>query len=159
MEKNKYNVWIWVVIAVIIIVLFFVFFNKQAVVPVTTENSVPTTTTTTTAIESSQDLSETTGVGAVSIAYTDALVKYADRRIQLDESCQAYPNNVTYKDNTGIMIDNRSPKTLTVKVGTTFTIKPWGFKIVVLPNIYLTSKTLLVDCNKSQNVATVLIQE
>jgi hypothetical protein len=155
MEKNKYNVWIWVVIAVIIIVLFFVFYNKKAVVPVTTENSVPTTTE----IESSQDLSETTGLGAVSISYTNALVKYADRRIQLDESCQAHPNNVTYKDNTGIMIDNRSSKTLTVKVGTNFTIKPWGFKIIVLPNIYLTSKTLLVDCNKSQNVATVLIQE
>jgi len=87
------------------------------------------------------------------------LVKYADRRIQLDTVCQAHPNTVTYKDNTGIMIDNRSPQTRTVKVGTNFTIKPWGFKIVVLPDVYLVSKTLLVDCDGSQNVATVLVQE
>jgi hypothetical protein len=95
----------------------------------------------------------------VSIAYADALIKYADRRIQLDKTCQAHPNTVTYKDNTGIMIDNRSPQTRTVKVGITFTIKPWGFKIVVLPNVYLTSKTLLVDCGQYQNVATILVQE
>ena len=94
-----------------------------------------------------------------SISYQDALIKYADRRIQLDEACQAHPSNVTYKDNTGIMIDNRSAKTRTVKIGTAFTIKPYGFKIVVLPDTYLKSKTILVDCDQSQNVATILIQE
>jgi hypothetical protein len=66
---------------------------------------------------------------------------------------------VTYKDNSGIMIDNRSAQTRTVKVGTTFTIKPYGFKIVVLPDIYLKSQKILVDCDKMQNVATVLVQE
>ena len=114
----------------------------------------------TTESESTQDInSQTASAGAVTISYANALVKYADRRIQLDKDCHAYPGNVTYKDNTGIMIDNRSPQTRTVKVGITFTIKPWGFKIVVLPDIYLKSKTLLVDCDQSQNVATILVQE
>lgn len=157
MEKNNSNVLIWIVIIFIIIagVLFFVFNNKEevVVVPVVVDD------TTDAVVESSQDSDGATGVGAVSISYANALVKYADRRIQLDKNCQAYPNTVTYKDNTGIMIDNRSAQSRSVKVGTTFTIKPWGFKIVVLPDIYLKSKTLLVDCDKSQNVATILVQE
>jgi len=153
MEKNK--IWIWVLVAlVVVIVLFFVFSNEQTVDQVTTGN--PSTT----APESVQDISsQDTGVAAAAISYANALVKYADRRIQLDATCQAHPNTVTYKDNTGIMIDNRSPQARTVKVGTTFTIKPWGFKILVLPDVYLVSKTLLVDCDGSQNVATVLVQE
>ena len=148
MQKNL-KTWIWIiVVVVIIIVLFLIFSNKQTV------------TQTTTGPNSTQDISsQDIGAGSVSIAYADALIKYADRRIQLDSSCQAHPTNVTYKDNTGIMIDNRSPQTVTVKVGVTFTIKPWGFKIVVLPDVYLTSKTLLVDCNQRQNVATILVQE
>jgi len=151
MEKNKLQILIWAIVALIIIaaiIIFFVFQNKQTVIPTTTEpNSV-------------QDISsQDTGAGATAISYANALVKYADRRIQLDTACQAHPNTVTYKDNTGIMIDNRSPQTRTVKVGTNFTIKPWGFKIVVLPDVYLASKTLLVDCDGSQNVATVLVQE
>jgi len=127
-------------------------------------SSVPSTSDTsntdTTEPESVQDLSgETVGTKVETMSYAAALAKYEDRRIQLDTMCQAHPNNVTYKDNTGIMIDNRSPETRTVKVGITFTIKPWGFRIVVLPDVYLKSKTLLVDCDGSQNVATVLVQE
>lgn len=156
MEKNKIQMWIWVAVVVIIVagVIFFVFANNQIVNDVTTENL------STSEPDSVQDINEQdVGVGASAISYANALVKYADRRIQLDTVCQAHPNTVTYKDNTGIMIDNRSPKTRTVKAGVTFTIKPWGFKIVVLPDVYLASKTILVDCDGSQNVATVLVQE
>jgi hypothetical protein len=155
MEKNKLQILIWAIVAIVVVavVLFFVFTNKQTANPVT-DNQV------TTEPESFQDISaQDTGAGAVAISYANALVKYADRRIQLDTICQAHPNAVTYKDNTGIMIDNRSPQTRTVKVGTTFSIKPWGFKIVVLPDVYLKSKTLLIDCDQSQNVATILVQE
>ena len=129
----------------------FVYKGKQAVVAPVEDNTAVEP-------ESVQDVSDVPS-GAAPISYTNALVKYADRRIQLDKICQAHPNTVTYKDNTGIMIDNRSPNTRTIKVGTTFTIKPYGFKIVVLPDVYLQSKTLLVDCDQSQNVATILVQE
>ena len=110
----------------------------------------------------SEDTSEgSVNVGATvaTISYTNALIKYADRRIQFNPTCQAFPNTVTYKDNTGIMLDNRSPVARTIKVGTNYTVKAWGFKIVVLPDIYLKSKTILIDCDKSQNVATILVQE
>ena len=164
MEKNNSKMWMWiaVVIVVILAIVFFVSKNNQqvAIAPVVTDTATSTTTATSTEPASIQDTTGIkTGVGSVSISYENALIKYADRRIQLDLICQAHPNVVTYKDNTGIMIDNRSPQTRTVKVGTTFTIKPWGFKIVTLPDVYLKSKTLLVDCDKSQNVATILVQE
>jgi len=138
-------IWAIVAIVVVIAVVAFLLFAFQS----STKEQA-----------SVQDISSTdVGAAAAPIAYNAALVKYADRRIQLDTICQAHPNKVTYKDNTGIMIDNRSAKTRTIKVGTTFTIKPWGFKIVVLPDVYLASKTLLVDCDGYQNVATILVQE
>ena len=142
------------VIAGIIYLLYFFSTNKQ------TSNIETTNNTTSTQPKSTQNTgSKNTSVINTSISYADALVKYADRRIQLDPMCQAHPNNITYKDNTGIMIDNRSEKTRTIKIGATFTIKPWGFKIVVLPDVYLKTTTILVDCDQSQNVATILIQE
>src|SRR3989344_3770586 len=150
MEKLRMQPWIWVLVALFAVaaIIFFVFNNKSASNPVTTES------------ESVQDISpQDTGVMASAISYANALVKYADRRIQLDTMCQAHPSNVTYKDNTGIMIDNRSPQTRTVKIGTTFTIKPWGFKIVVLPDVYLKSNTFLVFCDNSKTVAAFLVQE
>ncbi|OGZ67072.1 MAG: hypothetical protein A3D35_02795 [Candidatus Staskawiczbacteria bacterium RIFCSPHIGHO2_02_FULL_34_9] len=151
MEKNI-KMWIWAVVGIIILIaLYFIFNNMQA-----PETNNETTTNT----ESVQDISSgDVGIAATSISYANALVKYSDRRIQLDTNCQAHPNMVNYKDNTGVMIDNRSPETLTVKIGTTFTIKPYGFKIVVLPDVYLASKTIFVDCNGSQNVATIVVQE
>ncbi len=157
MEKNKMLVWGGVIVVIIIaVVFFFVSQNK----PTVNQTGDQTNSQTQTEPESAQDInSQDVGVAAAPISYINALVKYADRRIQLDKNCQATPHQVTYKDNTGIMIDNRSPQTRTVKVGATFTIKPFGFKIVVLPDVYLKSKTILVDCDQSQNVATVLVQE
>jgi Flp pilus assembly protein TadG len=157
MEKNKMLVWGGVIVVIIIAVaLFFVFKNNQT----TSQTGDQANNQTQTEPQSAQDISsQDTGAAAAPISYANALIKYADRRIQLDKNCQATPHTVTYKDNTGIMIDNRSAQTRTVKVGTTFTIKPYGFKIVVLPDVYLKSKTILVDCDQSQNVATVVVQE
>jgi hypothetical protein len=160
MENKKT---IWIVIGVIVIIAIALLVWKMKANPAVTDQTpaaeeiVP---------EGTQDVDQgtaptTTGatVAPISISYQNALKQYATRRIQLNEQCQAAPNTVTYKDNTGIMIDNRSSKTITVKVGTTFTIKPYGFRIVVLPDIYLKSQKILVDCDKMQNVATVLVQE
>ena len=106
MEKKNLKIWIAVAIVVIIVIGFFVFTNKKPGSPVAT--ATPTASPTPEP-SSLQDInSKDIGVGSVSISYADALIKYADRRIQLDKNCQATPNNVTYKDNTGIMIDNRS---------------------------------------------------
>ena len=95
---------------------------------------------------------------ATPISYANALVKYKDARIQLDAGCQATPNVVTYKNNTNIMIDNRAAATRTVKVGSVFSVKGYGFKIVRLTSATLPA-TWYVDCDKFQNVATILIQK
>jgi len=157
MGKINLKILICVIAVVVVVTGVVVFFSLNNGQP--TEQT-QTTESTLVEPDSVQDIGKTeVESGVTAISYANALVKYADRRIQLDTVCQAHPNTVTYKDNTGIMIDNRSPQARTIKVGTTFTIKPWGFKIVVLPDTYLASKTLLVDCDGSQNVATILVQE
>jgi hypothetical protein len=154
---EKSNIWVWalVIVGILVIVIFFSYQKKeQDIAPVVV---APIVEPIVVEPESVEDI--VLGSKAVSMSYADALVKYADRRIQLDKNCQAFPNTVTYKDNTGIMIDNRSPQTRTVKVGTTVTIKGYGFKIITLPDVYLSTKTILIDCDGSQNVATILVQE
>jgi len=160
-NKINKNVWISILVVVVIIVfaLFYFFRNREItpkVVIAPIDNVVVEP-------ESTLDISDTdsTKIGAVSISYANALVKYADRRIQFNASCQVpiLNTSVTYKDNTGIMLDNRSAVAHTIKIGTNYTVKAYGFRIVVLPDTYLKAKTILVDCDKQQNVATILVQE
>ncbi len=90
--------------------------------------------------------------------YEEALLTYQNTRIQLNNNCQATPNNVTYKNNTNVMIDNRAGVARTVKIGTTLSIPAYGFKIVKLTSTTFPT-TFLVDCDKSQNIATILLQK
>jgi len=106
----------------------------------------------------STDTTGDTTVPASVISYQEALVKYADARIQLDSTCQASPDNMTFKDGTNIMIDNRSAVDRTIKVGSVFKVKAWGFKIVKLSTA-TKPVTWFVDCDGSQNVSTILIQD
>lgn len=159
MKNNNALWWIVGIIVVVLIIMLVVRKNKSDVV-------VGDVTGDQTSLEASEDVSEgsvndpkTSGGTAVTLSYQQALTKYADKRIQFNDMCGATPNTVTYKDNTGIMLDNRSAKSRTIKVGTTYTVKPWGFKIITLPDTYLKSSTILIDCDKQQNVATILVQE
>ncbi len=88
------------------------------------------------------------------LTYQQALVKYKDKRIHFTADCQASPDRQVFNVGTTIMLDNRAPKSLTVKVGSTYTLGRYGFKIITLN----TKGTLLVDCGTSQNVATVIVQ-
>ena len=98
------------------------------------------------------------GAPAASLSYAQALVKYKDARLQLDKVCQASPDKMTFKNNASLMVDNRAPVARTVKVGSIFPIKADGFKIIKLSSSTLPA-TWWVDCDKSQNVATILIQK
>ena len=92
------------------------------------------------------------------LSYEEALLKYKDNRIQLDKGCQAIPNTITYKNGTSIMIDNRTSADRIVKVGSSYPIKGYDFKIIKLSSETL-PMTWLVDCDNSQNVASILIQK
>ncbi|MEI6400322.1 MAG: hypothetical protein WCO58_02255 [bacterium] len=154
MSNNKKILSTIALIVIIILLAFFVWKQTKQ-----TETSIDTNIS----IESTEDVdvaTTTTSVKPVTISYQKALEIYKDKRIQLGATtvCTATPNNVTYKNGTSIMIDNRSTIARTIKIGSTYTVKPYGFKI-----IKLTSKTLPVkwymDCNKQQNVATILLQK
>lgn len=151
--KSDHKLFLELAVVLLLVVFGFWSLNKNSD-KVVSEND-------NTEVASTEDVSEGSvhvGAPAPSISYSEALLKYKDARIQLDKICQANPNNVTYKNNTSIMIDNRAPVARTVKVGSTFTIKAWGFKIVKLYSPTLPA-TWYVDCDKSQNVATILIQK
>jgi hypothetical protein len=111
---------------------------------------------------STEDTSgEDTSYGAtkpVSLSYKDALIKYKDARLQLDKVCQASPDKMTFKNNSYLMVDNRSAVSRTIKVGSTFGLKAYGFKIIKLSSSKLPA-TWYVDCDKSQNVSTITIQK
>jgi hypothetical protein len=156
MENKNKNAWMWggVIILAIIIVWAVTARNNSSAPSITTGNEQTTT-------DSSEDTTEgsvNVGSAAATLSYKDALVKYAKARLQLDTTCQGSPSSMTFKNGSMLMVDNRSAISRTVKVGSTFTIKPWGFKIIKLSSSTLPA-TLLVDCGASQNVATILLQK
>ena len=138
----------------LIIVLILVGFGLWAlkknpvIVPVANDNQIMSPTNGTV----------NTNTPTALLSYAQALTQYKDARIQLDQNCRASPNNITYKDNTNIMIDNRAAVARVVKVGSVFTVSAYGFKIVRLTSATLPA-TWYVDCDSSQNVATILIQK
>lgn len=93
-----------------------------------------------------------------SLTYEQALIRYKNRIVQVNQQCQASPGILTFKNPVTIMVDNRSPLAHTFKLGSTFTVKAYGFKIVELSSASLPA-TFLLDCDKLQNIATVILQK
>jgi len=157
MENKNKNLWIWVgVIAVVIIGILFWSMSQTSNAPAVTDNTVNDQE-----VIPTEDVTEgsiNVGVPAASISYQNALVKYKDARLQLDKTCQASPDKMTFKDGAYMMVDNRAAVARTVKAGSTFSIKAYGFKIIKLSSATLPA-TWLVDCGSSQNVATITIQK
>jgi hypothetical protein len=147
MNKNK-NLWIGIVVIVVVVLLGWWLMNK---------NSTTVSDTSTQATEDTTAGSADMGTAAP-LSYAQALAKYKDARLQLDSVCQASPDKMTFKNNQLLMVDNRAPVARTVKVGSTFGIKAYGFKIVKLSSGNLPA-TWLVDCGTSQNVASILIEK
>lgn len=163
-EKNK-SMWMiaGIVLVVVAIIIFVVMQNKDNDDLLENESNIVQEEVVVEDEKIAGELDTTpdtkvTKSPVASLTYEQALVKYKDYRLQIDTQCRISPNNVTYKNKTNIMLDNRSPVSRTVKVGSTYTIKPWGFKIITVSASTLPS-TLLVDCDKSQNVATILVQK
>lgn len=166
MEQNKNTKMIWaiVIIAAIAIIGFLVMRDNKMK---TTDTDNTNVVTEVEGVEDTTDpttgkpaVSTTTGAGAVSLSYSQALAKYKNTRIQLgsDPSCGATPKNMTFKNGTTVMIDNRSPQARTFKLGSTYSIKAYGFRIVTLNSSTLPA-TWLLDCGTQQNVATILLQK
>jgi len=164
--ENKNNSLVWWIVGVIVIAGFITWIvSANQAAPAPAETATTTADATLQAPESVEDLSvgsvdASTAIGAnpAGISYGQALIAYANRRIQLDSKCQAEPNQVTYKNNTNIMIDNRSAIARTVHVGNYYPIKAFGFKVINLSLAKLPG-TFYLDCGTGQNEATILIQK
>lgn len=98
---------------------------------------------------------------AAEVNYETALEQYRDFRIQFD-NCVAKPTKVTYKNNTKVMLDNRSPDPQEIRIGNSV-YRLWGyeFKIVTLYSAKLPA-TLSVDCQwlgePAYNIGEILLQ-
>jgi hypothetical protein len=163
MENKNKNVWIWVVIIVIvaIVLVFWAMSGGSAPAPAYAPVAQNNNSATIPPVDSTEDLSVgsvNAGAPAATIAYADALVKYKNARLQLDETCQASPDKMSFKNNALLMVDNRAPVARTVHIGSVFPIKAYGFKIVKLSSTTLPA-TWLVDCDTSQNVSSILIEK
>ena len=144
-----------IVLALVVFAARYEYATPETVVGI--ENTETASSENATTTEATTTKAATTAPAPLS--YTRALQLYKDKKIQFTPSCQAYPNTVTYKNNTAIMLDNRSGAPQTIRFGgRTYTIGAYSFKIVTVyaPN---TPASFYVDCNSMQNVATIGVQK
>jgi hypothetical protein len=150
MKKNG-NAVIELIVVLVIVIFALYSMSKNSSTVTNTPDTVSTEDTSTGSVN--------TVAPAKAITYEQALIKYADARIQLSEDCQAHPNIITRKNNTEIMIDNRASVARSIKMNSkTYSIKAYGFKVIKLSSSTLPA-TWFMDCGTSKNVATVLIQK
>lgn len=157
--------WWWVIggaIVLIIVLAIALRPSRKAEAPAVIP---PTRDLETSVLQSTEDFSrgsvhEAPAPTAPVLTYADALQKYVDARLEFDANCQVRPVNQTWKNNTELMLDNRSNENRLIHMDVLgdVTIKPWGFKIVKFSSP-TTPDTIMVDCGNLQNVTTVLLQK
>lgn len=99
------------------------------------------------------------GTATSTQTYTKLVKEYEGKRIQFDINCQAIPSNVTYKNGTKVMFDNRSGDARTITVGgTAYYFAGYGYKILTLSSSIL-PKNLLLSCGSAVNVGQILLQQ
>lgn len=146
---GKTKIWISVVVIIALGILILVLNKPKEEKVVETPNVEEKSTT-----ETKKTTTTTTGSQPVSLSYSQALTKYANSRIQINDSCQLKPSSIVYKVGTSVMLDNRSSSTKSLLFnGTRLSIAGYGFKVVTLN----TAKTFQVDCGSYQNVATITV--
>lgn len=170
MKNNNNSGWMWAfaVLVVVLIIAIAVHAHKNAAMMQANDAAMTSTSTDTGAMTPTEDISAgsadaptTAGVAPVTLSYQQALTTYANRRIQFDTMCQATPNAAVFAAGQNIMLDNRSPDTRTIHLGSlgSVSIKGYGFKIVNLSLAGLTANALAVDCDASQSVAIITVQK
>lgn len=166
MNNNKSSNTVWGVIIAIIVIGLIIFFvarskNQTAVAPADQSQATDSS-----ALDASTTASEDTSAGSVhastaaTISYNDALALYQGKRVQFNTMCQADPSTATFTNDTTLMLDNRSATTANLHLGFmgNVSIKPWGFKIVQFSSATL-PRAIVIDCNQSQNVASISLQK
>lgn len=92
------------------------------------------------------------------LSYAAALKKYGANRIQFDTKCATEQNKLTFKAGTDVMFDNRAGVSRTITFGgTKYAIARYDYRVLRMTARSYPA-TVLVDCDKQQNVATITIQ-
>lgn len=90
--------------------------------------------------------------------YSDMVMQFGEKRIQFDERCQMTPADVTFKNGTTIMLDNRSGTAKTIRIGgQIYSFQPYGYRILTLSSPTLPN-SLTISCDNSPNVGRILLQ-
>ena len=156
--------WILVVVVAVVAVVYF-WLGKDPISYISLDKSSPspsssasstkpksTTTTKTTPMPSSAS------AAANPKTYTDIVKEYADRRIQFDERCQTTPRTSTFKNNSNILLDNRSSTAKVITVGgVKHSLSGYGYKVITLSSPTL-PRDISLDCGSAYNVGKILLQ-
>lgn len=163
MENNK-NKSLWIaLVVVLVIVAGLILLSMTGSTPAFPsaplgQNNGNTAPSVVTPTEDTSSGSVNAGATTATISYAQALLQYKNAHLQLNATCQANPDKMTFKNDALLMVDNRAPVDRVVKVGSIFNLKGDGFKIIKLSSVTLPA-TWLVGCDQSQNVASILIQK
>lgn len=152
---------VFIVVLIIVALLSRESANAPAPVSETPSNEIATSTPTSTPQAKPTAKSKTPSSTQIdqAAAYASALKKYAGNYIQFNSSCQAIPANVTFKNGTAVMFDNRSDKQITISLDDNkFVIKAFDYLAMKVTSKVL-PKTISLSCNSSYNVGQILIQQ
>lgn len=154
--------WVWVLVAILLIVGILMVTGAKKngdMTGVNLENSGQTTDMDDTNMgedTNADGVNESDAASAErALTYSQALKQYQGKTVQFDATCQANPDRQVFKTGTSIMLDNRSNVSRSVKLGSTYTLGAYGFRIVKLNTL----GTFNVDCGTSQNVATITVEK
>ncbi len=90
--------------------------------------------------------------------YEAKVKQYEGHRFQINDSCQVFPANATFANNTAVMFDNRSAIDRVISLsGRDFTVKAKGWIEMKLTSKIIPN-TINVSCGSAYNVAKILLQ-
>ncbi len=100
----------------------------------------------------------------VNLSYQEALTIYAGKVFQFSfdytNNCVIAPTASVAKAGTGVMLDNRSDKEITVYVdGMPFSLAAYTFKIVTLTASRQLPYTVNISCKNGRNNAQIILQQ
>ena len=153
------NTKLWIIVVILIAAGAF-FWLQNGSPSSTTKTTTPTHSSAPTAKPSATKGAQvTTSPDATpSMTYTQLVQMYAGKTLQFSESCQVTPKSFVLKNNTAILLDNRSASAKTIVIeGRSYSLGAYGYQVVTVSSSSLPS-TLHVNCDSSVNVGTINLQ-
>lgn len=141
------------VVVLITLILKYPLAPTPAIAPVATLPDVALTTTTPVKIPAKTN-TKTTGT----LTYEQAVAKYEGFILQFNTQCQSTPSRKTVKNNTTLMLDNRTNTKKTIAIdGKSYSVPAYGYSLATFSNSKL-PHVAIINCGSQNNVAQVTIQ-